>query len=1696
MQPNEPKFKLPEFNTKQSTYTPRFTSTLTGGLFRQSTQPSLPTEQKRDLFGRPIQPQAAPTETEARIAALQKQVDNLTKRLTESEGEKGDGRNWFEKMVNLPAGQVWWMDAFDLIDRPVRAIKEGLSDQSVATAWEAFKGNRPGPFEEGYLEGSQFLVNIGVIPEATLRNASAEQKLILDIGVDIFADPLTYTGPIRILKQLGILSDSKIVSKLDDVIVQARKAGLIELTDDAIKAAAKKGTDDAIEVLVRGGMSREAAVELVKKPLNEWGTVARKAYDDALEAAGIYNNKQFKDILTELNQAIDPVTGRIINTKTVGKTTRKLSRIIDRISKRIKNVLGGFGDDLVEAAAKGGDEALQALDDALVRIDLERAPLLGQRGRTAAQTRRFQDLTEARKYLIKQRKSMTKMLSDEGVQTFADLLKKLPGEEAEILAAKKLRELMQSKLDRDLSDNIFVVQRKVKDTGVDLEIYLRKVDENGTETFVKLQGRNGKPFVFEVKNGKRFALTPHSLTPVNYDYINGLKDRINTLKQKATKTASEVEKLADLQEEVLELETILRQSEGVPGFIINRTKRKEIIRRIGQEQYNKLERQFQKIIRDGVDNGYTISQYFDKLQEFYRAVDDLDAAKNYAKGSNGKLTAAARKQRNKDILQLRDRIYADFRIEGTRRFKMTPNIYEKGTLGEDYAKELLGLLEEGTKDAYGVIVKNAQGVEELVILSPDEFFKKIKFKNIMISNTARSSGAKQSFFRAYYGLDVPELQLDEFVKRNDWLPREFETVEAVTEKVLKQEKVIKEGIAVKMLNYVERAGIPLVSPTVGLIKKGVEALSFLFDAKAGLTDELAEFLSKVPAEDIQAARVSVAKVDSITNDIVAATKGRYDPKFVKETINLLIEQGWDGSATLLRKMTLENTWLRWTQQYARAGRSQFAAMDAQKFTDFVEQWKRILRQEGYSDDFIKFTQKNVGQTNAYTAVEFAEGTTVKELEEFGKNLSAVNRDVVFDLGKGNLTSEQLALAKEFNPQVQQIIEETLSQRELLRQLGFEFKEGMLGTGSYFRHAINPKMLAYLKKNSQAASIKQFLDAGTDLLKERLYIGSVAEINAAVRDMFGINIDLFSTDVTYNFADLVRVATTKNEMSQVLGAMLKQQDVIGRSLFEIVSEQDIIARGLKGQFNILGGSFKAEFPNLFKNISPQTQEMLLKYFADSGLGEAGRAIAIQKSAYGVLKRLDNAYVQLPEFVKTFDQYMKFWKTFALITPGYHMRNFFGNITNSFMVGMSLPAQAQYMFRSSWDFTRYKRVMRMLERGEDITGLNQSVLDAFQRVDQYYRSGASQSHRGVRDLEIIKEGMRQIKGQRRGPVRKLGDAILNINYSAAEAMDDYQRYSLYLWAFDTADNSKAVRSAIDVGASKNQIEMLKRREAYKKVSEALFDYSHLTAFEKEYMKRLFPFYTFFKNNLILQAKTIFERPGQYAKLFRSYRYYTESMTGMDVEDLPNYMTDNLWLPMPFQVKKDDKEAIAWLRANLPPSDFTEFVENPFQRGVVSLTAPIKMFIELGTGRDLFTGQQIREFPGQKNEYQGEGFLSSMRDQKGRFTLSTDPYIAKFLNDIGFRSIFSYGTSAIDIYDYTQGTQTRGNMIQAVLDSLGITRVQELDKIEIASLYQNLDKLRDAKDLYEQENEGKLPSLEDLQKIANEQDPTGGVFDNLFN
>jgi hypothetical protein len=630
------------------------------------------------------------------------------------------------------------------------------------------------------------------------------------------------------------------------------------------------------------------------------------------------------------------------------------------------------------------------------------------------------------------------------------------------------------------------------------------------------------------------------------------------------------------------------------------------------------------------------------------------------------------------------------------------------------------------------------------------------------------------------------------------------------------------------------------------------------------------------------------------------------------------------------------------------------------------------------------------------------------------------------------------------------------------------------TKGYSRHVLSEAGIDYLKANKPLARSK-FIREGVDLLQQRTYLGTAEDVNKGLRAYYNLDVDLFDTNITKSLADLLRVGVTKNESHRVLSTILNQADEAGKPLFEVVD--NTLGASLGPRYNYIE-DFSSEFGKLFENLTPESKRVLTDYLARAGFEKGKKAVAIHKSAYEVLKRFEKAYVEVPQWLKGYDKMMSYWKGFTLFTPGFHINNFAGNMTNSYVAGMGFFDQSKYLPLSLTDLGKYDTLIDQVETGLRVSGrsmddvvrtLSQADQDSFYRLFAFYNDGVSMKMAGVRDLEPLRRTMEQ------GRATKLTQKAMQANFQLAENADDLQRYALYQWAYDK-EFARLTRTAANL--TDDAMRLKARNFANKKTMETLFDYSNFTSFERDIMKRMVPFYTFMKNNLVFQFQNIARNPGQYAKLGRAYDYYINDIAGLEDKDMPEYARDNMWIPLPMRVMKGDKESISFLKTNLPPGDFANFVERPFNRGVNSLAMPIKLPIELGMGRDTFTGQPIKDFPGQLSRMEPDtGVLPFARDEQGTFSLSGDPIAQKIMNDLGLRVPARYATMALGIADTAFGYKDPVEGFLDALQQLNITNIKPIEEVNVIQLYQDLERLRNARSRFEQDTRDKLPTKSDL-------------------
>ena len=490
---------------------------------------------------------------------------------------------------------------------------------------------------------------------------------------------------------------------------------------------------------------------------------------------------------------------------------------------------------------------------------------------------------------------------------------------------------------------------------------------------------------------------------------------------------------------------------------------------------------------------------------------------------------------------------------------------------------------------------------------------------------------------------------------------------------------------------------------------------------------------------------------------------------------------------------------------------------------------------------------------------------------------------------------------------------------------------------------------------------------------------------------------------------------------------------------------------KVKYNVTGG----EFRSLFESLPEELKGSVLEYLQKSGM--AGKKMAIHNSAYEMLKNAQNAYkVNINAGVKFYDKFLNLWKGVTLLSPSFHARNFWGNWTNMSLAGLNPAEIVKYTSEAWTEVAKRDEILKKIAAGT-ATVDDKLLLNA----SNTYISGLSSARRGVRDLENIAELRKhspELKRKFASGFKGGYERLIQANFKFAERADEVQRLAMF----------KALKKK---GLNNNQ--------AIQRVREVLFDYGKLTKFEKDYMKRFLPFYTFMKENMQFQMKNMLQNSGRYKNMFRSYKYYLEEVADLDEKDIPKYMTGNMWLPLPFVVNKDDKEAISMLKLNLPASDFLEFVEDPLKKVSSSVAVPIKATWEFMTGVDTFTGAPIQRYPGERSlDRESDSLFKFLRNEKGEFDITKNPVIKKFTDDLGFRTLRRPLTAILDSIDTILGKQNVATGLFDVLEQTGITTTVKKEDINLTALYQQLEYLRNLKKLYEQNTGQTLPTQADYK------------------
>ena len=888
---------------------------------------------------------------------------------------------------------------------------------------------------------------------------------------------------------------------------------------------------------------------------------------------------------------------------------------------------------------------------------------------------------------------------------------------------------------------------------------------------------------------------------------------------------------------------------------------------------------------------------------------------------------------------------------------------------------------------------------------------------------------------------------------------------------------------------------------VKLVQKSATNIKYALNAKAGLTDDLIKQLDSIGGGLGEKARKYKMTLTQLRDEL--AKYGDEGDKLYKQLFesnsrvrtvgkNFKIET---PDVKLKAKTILEDILTNFKNKKIRAYILPEVGRQTTRNANQVDNLIAKLNKEAGSDLFIKKLD-----AAGDMSIEISQKATQKEVQETIERILGAGRE------KGSFLRKQITFkgALVDTPQMKEWIKKigvknvnsllatgqdvTRKARDLLSDLG-KYKIGgeLTEEGTrYMRRVITQEGKDFISQRTPFVK-KAFTKPGKDVLTGRTYSSGLitSEINRAMKNLYGATNDVFNESAIASLNDLINVAVDKAGQREALKAILgvdvsvmtgpRSRTVVSQKIrkenlnfFKPVKNTGKDVAELGADFQVLSKrSIEKQFSNLFNNL-PEEMKMVWNEMLEQAGADVGgdTVLAMNKSVYGVLKNLDNAYREVPEFIKMYDGFLNTWKEVNLLSPAFNGRNFLGNSMNMYVSGMGVLDQARYTTQGFFDLKKYDDLLK--KSAMDPSNLKNTLtpdeLRFMDEVGEFFREGISQSYKNTRDLDSV---LKRLQDEASGKIKakkgvgKVYDDYVKANFKAAENIDNMQRYAMWKW-------KKAQLGKINPGGVDNGF------KAAQSVKESLFDYTNLTSIEKDYMKRLIPFYTFFKNNLIFQAKNITKMPNQYKKMLRAYKYWGENIADLEEGDIPEYMSGNMWLPIPLQINADDQEQIMWLKTNLPLADFTEFIDKPLKKGISSVSVPIKLIWELGTGSESFTGAPIEQFEGQQKRMEDPDnnvILNELRGKNGEFYLSGDPTIQKLADELGLRTPRRLASSILDVLDVATGAQTTDELVADILNRTGFTDTKSRSELELSALYQRVEKLRNLKKLYEQ-NVGALP------------------------
>ena len=582
--------------------------------------------------------------------------------------------------------------------------------------------------------------------------------------------------------------------------------------------------------------------------------------------------------------------------------------------------------------------------------------------------------------------------------------------------------------------------------------------------------------------------------------------------------------------------------------------------------------------------------------------------------------------------------------------------------------------------------------------------------------------------------------------------------------------------------------------------------------------------------------------------------------------------------------------------------------------------------------------------------------------------------------------------------------------------------------------------AYAKKLSGTVTMNAYIKdiVGNDLVKEANdVISKIKSNNFSWQEM---------DNVLRNSTSSIHFLPEGAERN-IDGSLLKSLEQVSVNKLKKAIE-DIPTRSQKAFFDTtLGKSIK----NVFSTITDPENSIQGSFWIDK---------QINNYIHLINKPQENVS-KITEYIIKANTIFKKGK---LLSPGFNIRNLIGNSFNMLMTGVPVDEVLSGVVKGIKEVELADEGLSLLRQGADITADMKKAIDDINRLRYLGFSEAGTMVQGVEDLVNPNKvsGFNPTGSKTLENLGKVGNAldsgvtkINNLNINLNNKVDTASRLAIFNYA-------------------KNNPEWM-TKNGFKDFGEAvafsLFDPDDLSLVEKSKIKKVVPFYTFAKKNLMYQIQNLPKNGSKYYEFKKAIDSLWD-MTGLEEEEISPYRNNSFQIPIPF-ANQDGTFNV--LDANLPINDLLDFVENPANKVASSLSPLIRAPFELANNLNTYTSMPIEEFSGEKSDLLSRTPLVDTPVNRG----ITEWILGNFGLDTPIKT-------TANIWDLLTNNTFQGeDLLQNSLNNLsnitGVIKQNDPAKARISRDYQTLEKLENYIDLLEQ-NGIELQTLSEIENSKN--------------